>query len=301
MGLTFGLNSLIITGSIILITSIAILSFKMSRSEKSLLNSKKKTQKQKVTLTKKTQISPDTYQFSFSFKPGYKLGIQNGQHIKIYLQNENGLEISRNYTPITPVETSSHFDLVIKIYRANVHPDFPEGGLFTQLLDKLEIGSQIDISGPVGILNYQGNGKISYVDNIQKPQTYKNIIMVAGGTGITPMFQILQAIKNNVLDKTEISLLYVNRHENDILLRKELEYYKNTHNLHINLSLTQPSQEWNQLKGRISEEMIRSLYQDFITQNKQDDTIVLYCGPQGFNKGARTIFKQLGFKNLHTF
>lgn len=41
--------------------------------------------------------------------------------------------------------------------------------------------------------------------------------MVAGGTGITPLYQIIQAISNNK-DTVRLTLLYLNRTEDDILL-----------------------------------------------------------------------------------
>ena len=57
--------------------------------------------------------------------------------------------------------------------------------------------------------------------------------MVAGGTGITPMFQVIKAILSNAaVDTTQLRLLYTNRTESDILLRKELDA----------LAATQPKQ-----------------------------------------------------------
>lgn len=40
------------------------------------------------------------------------------------------------------------------------------------------------------------------------------LICVQGGTGITPMFQLIQDICNNPEDKTEISLIFTNKVEN---------------------------------------------------------------------------------------
>lgn len=44
--------------------------------------------------------------------------------------------------------------------------------------------------------------------------------MLAGGTGITPMFQVLNAILKNPKDHTCVTLLYGNLTQEDILLRK---------------------------------------------------------------------------------
>lgn len=56
-----------------------------------------------------------------------------------------------------------------------------------------------------------------------KPNEHKSILLVAGGSGITPLFQLTKAILNNPSDKTKLSLVYANNSEEDILLRKEFE------------------------------------------------------------------------------
>ena len=52
------------------------------------------------------------------------------------------------------------------------------------------------------------------------PKVFKKILMCCGGTGITPIYQLLMAICDNSNDTTEVFLLYANRTEDDILLRK---------------------------------------------------------------------------------
>ena len=43
----------------------------------------------------------------------------------------DGEEEERPYTPITPVNDTTFVDFLIKVYRKNVHPKFPEGGAMT--------------------------------------------------------------------------------------------------------------------------------------------------------------------------
>jgi cytochrome-b5 reductase len=50
---------------------------------------------------------------------------------------------------------------MIKIYRKNEHPDFPEGGKLTQHIEKMKIGDEIDmIKIGYGKMTYLGNGEI---------------------------------------------------------------------------------------------------------------------------------------------
>ena len=45
-------------------------------------------------------------------------------------------------------------DVLIKIYRPNCHPKFPHGGKLTPFIEKMEIGDQLNIEGPLGRFNY---------------------------------------------------------------------------------------------------------------------------------------------------
>ena len=47
--------------------------------------------------------------------------------------------------------------------------------------------------------------------------------MIAGGTGITPMYQVIREVLGNEEDKTRLTLIYANRSEKDILLKAELD------------------------------------------------------------------------------
>ena len=78
-------------------------------------------------------------------------------------------------------------DFVIKIYRKNVHPRFPDGGIMSQYVESLEAGATMLMEGPVGRLTYLGLGEFKITgrkENLHK----KKIGCVAGGTGITPVY-----------------------------------------------------------------------------------------------------------------
>lgn len=56
-----------------------------------------------------------------------------------------------------------------------------------------------------------------------KPNQYSHVTLIAGGSGITPLYQLTQAILRNPEDKAKISLVYANNTEEDILLKKEFD------------------------------------------------------------------------------
>ena len=59
----------------------------------------------------------------------------------------------------------------------------------------MKIGETLDFKGPIVKLPY-------------KPNQYKEIGMVAGGTGIAPMLQVVDEILENKSDKTKVSLIF---------------------------------------------------------------------------------------------
>ncbi|CAG0903385.1 unnamed protein product [Cyprideis torosa] len=158
-------------------------------------------------------------------------GLPIGQHVYLTARI-NGELVIRPYTPVTSDEDKGHMDLVIKVYFKDVHPKFPNGGKMSQYLESLEIGDTIDVRGPNGLLVYDGKGKFLIRKEKKLPPNtvrVKKVNMVAGGTGITPMLQIIRAVFRDADDRTEISLLFANQTEKDILLREELEEIQKAH------------------------------------------------------------------------
>lgn len=66
--------------------------------------------------------------------------------------------------------------------------------------------------------------KIKYEPNMKE-----SIGMVAGGTGITPMLQVLEHILANPNDRTKVHLVFANEEERDILLKPRLDALAKTH------------------------------------------------------------------------
>ena len=159
------------------------------------------------------------------------LTLAAGQHI--YLSARiNGSLVVRPYTPTTSDEDLGHMDLVVKVYMANVHPKFPDGGKMTQYLENLPIGDTIDVRGPSGLLIYNGKGVFDIKEDKKGPSKevkVKQVSMIAGGTGITPMLQLVRAVFRDPEDETCLSLLFANQTEEDILLRNELEEVQKKH------------------------------------------------------------------------
>ncbi|KYO26353.1 NADH-cytochrome b5 reductase 3 [Alligator mississippiensis] len=232
-----------------------------------------------LRLIDKEEVSHDTRRFRFALPTReHILGLPIGQHIYLSTRIDGNLVI-RPYTPVSSDDDKGFVDLVVKIYFRGVHPKFPDGGKMSQYLDSLKIGDTIDFRGPSGLLVYQGKGKFAIrPDKKSEPvtRTVKYVGMIAGGTGITPMLQLIRAIMKDKDDPTVCNLLFANQTEKDILLRPELEEVRVEYPDRFNLwyTLDRAPENWEYSQGYVNQDMIR----DHMPP-PQDDVLILMCGP----------------------
>jgi NAD(P)H-flavin reductase len=207
------------------------------------------------------------------------LGLPIGGHVFFYASMpdpESGevVEVARKYTPTSEVHQKGYCDFIIKVYHAGENPRFPHGGMMSQYLEKMEIGKYLKMEGPKGKLSYTGCGNF-YIS--KKYQIRRKIGMVAGGTGITPIFQIIQSVLANK-DKVKLTLLFANKSESDILIREHLEQFQEDHpdlfTLHYIIDKAEHPETWKHETGYITKEILERLM-----PKSSDDTIILTCGP----------------------
>jgi len=237
------------------------------------------TLKYPLKLVDKEVISPDTRRYRFALpSPEHILGLPVGQHIYLTARIDGQLVI-RPYTPVSSDDDKGFMDLVVKVYFKDVHPKFPEGGKMTQYLEKMEIGDYMDVRGPSGLLQYKGKGAFSIKADKKAEattKTAKNIGMIAGGTGITPMLQLVRQVFKDPQDTSELWLLFANQTEDDILLRGELEELASEHpgRFHLWFTLDRPAEAWEYSTGFINDTMISAHL-----PAPGPDTVVVMCGP----------------------
>uniref|UniRef100_A0A7S1BKY8 NADH-cytochrome b5 reductase n=2 Tax=Corethron hystrix TaxID=216773 RepID=A0A7S1BKY8_9STRA len=260
-------------------------------------------------LSKIQKISHDTRIFTFSLgSDDAFLGLPIGQHITFRFKDSDGKLVQRTYTPITGNEVRGCVKFVVKIYFAGVHPKFPDGGKLSQHLESLKVGDTLDMKGPKGHMTYLGYGKFrkhAYLRAPDETRQAKHFAMIAGGTGITPMLQLIKAVLRNPKDETTLSLLFANKSENDILLRDELETlvakYPEKINVHFTIEEA-PASGWKYSTGYVNKEMIES---HLLKKNTNKESIqFFFCGPPPMIKFCcLPTVKELGYTdaNYYTF
>jgi cytochrome-b5 reductase len=277
-------NAAIIIASAILATLVAC--FFLLKKEKSAMDP---NEFKPFKLIAKESLSHDTRRFTFSLQtPTTKLGLPIGQHISLKFTGADGKGVQRSYTPTSGDETLGKVTFVIKVYKAGVHPKFPDGGKMSQHLDSLKIGDTIDMKGPKGHLTFLGKGRFT-VKLMKKPleeRHGKHFGMIAGGTGITPMLQVLHAIFRDAKDSTTTaSLLFANQTEDDILVREELEALARDfpQRFKLHYTLDNPPEGWKGSTGFINKDMIAK---HVLKDGAADGAQVLMCGPPPMIKFA---------------
>lgn len=165
--------------------------------------------------------------------------------------------------PYTPSHTTiGYLELVVKCY--------PEGKM-SQHIHSLKPGDTLDFKGPM----------------LGTPITqneFASVGLIAGGSGITPMLQVAQRILANPDDQTEVSLIFANVSEDDIILKEKIDELIDEHpgQLRVLYVVDQPSRPgWRGARGYISKEMLRDYMPDpFLGPI----TKVLVCGPPAMVK-----------------
>ncbi|NWY23663.1 NB5R4 reductase, partial [Pheucticus melanocephalus] len=220
----------------------------------------------KCKLVSKTEVTHDTKLFCLMLPKGTHLRVPTGQHV--YLKHIiAGTEVVKPYTPVLPFlpldfqEDGVHIYLMIKIY---------SHGLFTQALDHLQIGDYISVSNP------EGNFKKSQV------QTSEDLLLLAGGTGFTPMVKLLNLALTEVSCLRTVKLIFFNKTEDDILWRNQLEQLAlKDERFEVQFILSQPSKDWVGKQGKISP----SLLSEFVKRSRRDSKVLIcICGPAPFTE-----------------
>uniref|UniRef100_A0A7S2SKK2 NADH-cytochrome b5 reductase n=1 Tax=Rhizochromulina marina TaxID=1034831 RepID=A0A7S2SKK2_9STRA len=154
----------------------------------------------------------------------------------IHVQAEQGgAKTVRPYTPTTTNFTQGYFDLVVKRY-----PD----GMMSSHFFGLNVGDKIQVKGPFPKIKYERN-------------MAKRVGMVAGGTGITPMLQVLEHALADSEDNTEFSLIYCNISPEDILLKDRLDdLAERYHRFRVFYVVEKPEEDWEQGSGYVTLDMI---------------------------------------------
>lgn len=231
---------------------------------------------QEFPLVKKTEVTHNVNIYRFGLPCATDIiGLPVGQHISISaVPKGSEKEIVRSYTPISSNEERSYVDFMIKTY--------PQGNI-SAYMATLKVGDTVKLRGPKGAMTYT-------------PNMCKHIGMIAGGTGITPMLQIIRQIhrgrpRRGGTDVTKVDLIFANVNDQDILLRSDLDkLVAEDPDLNIYYVLNNPPEGWQGGVGFVTPDMIQKQL-----PGPRPGVRIFICGPPPMVSALKKATESLGF------
>lgn len=242
-----------------------------------------------LKLKESNQITKDAKKYVFELNdPEVSSGITVGSFVVARVKTPEGT-VLRPYTPISDVDQKGEIEFAIKTY---------EKGKLSKFLSTLQPGDEVSFKGPISSF-------------LWKPNEFKQVYLIGGGAGITPLYQLLKAIVKNPNDSTKVDLIYSSSSD-DIMLRDEIDdLVKSSDKAQVHYFVSEAKKDWKGLRGRIDKQFLQENL-----PSPSDDVMIFVCGPPGFYEticGGKPnpilqgriggILSELGYtkKNVHKF
>jgi len=231
-----------------------------------LTNSEHAKGSMNLLLARIEQQTHDTRTLRFQVPKERRLSAKPGQFLT-FQWTIDGQRVTRSYT-ISSSPTHANY--------VEITPKRIENGCVSVFLnERAKPGLRVEASGPYGRF---------YFDET----LHKSIVLIAAGSGITPMISMLRYIDDLKL-ATPVTLLYCVRTAADIVFQNEIARLRaSLLNFKYDVCLSRPDPAWNGRSGRLTAE--------FVTQHVIDlnSPTFFLCGPKGFMENARQILSTLG-------
>jgi cytochrome-b5 reductase len=224
-----------------------------------------------LRLISSERVSHNTSKFRFAFPNDQQLAGYNVASCLLVkatcgvLDKQTGVktvqDVIRPYTPTSSPDARGYLELVIKQY--------PDGPMSNHIFN-LKVGDQLLFKGPIAKIKYETNA-------------WSHIGMIAGGTGITPMLQVIHRALSDPADKTKVTLVFGNISSDDILLKKELDALAGQYpdRFKVHYTLDKPTESWKGFRGFITSDMLKEAG---LPNASDDKVMVMVCGSSGMLK-----------------
>ncbi|MEZ4373510.1 MAG: ferredoxin--NADP reductase [Polyangiaceae bacterium] len=146
-----------------------------------------------------------------------------------------------------------------------------DGRVSSYLNDHLEAGSLLRLLGPSGEFVTRGTPEL---------------VLVAGGSGITPMRSILEAcLLSPAGPRQRVCLIYGNRSERDVIFQRELQAWAERFPRHFRYVevLSEPEGEYAGPRSLLTRDCLASL----LAEHAPAEADFMLCGPEGMLVEAR--------------
>jgi glycine betaine catabolism B len=215
-----------------------------------------------------TAQTPDSKTLRFILPIERKLNARPGQFLTFSFLFD-GKKITRSYSICSSPARSGYVEITPK--------RVSQGCASVFLNERASVGMTVEANGAFGRFCFDES-------------KHRNVVLLAAGSGITPMISMLRYMDDLCLETT-VTLLYCVRTGNDIIFHGELEELRGRlKNFQYHLLLSQAHAEWTGRRGHVSREFI----EDTIKETTSTDFFL--CGPPPFMEASRSILTGIGVK-----
>jgi ferredoxin-NADP reductase/DMSO/TMAO reductase YedYZ heme-binding membrane subunit len=212
----------------------------------------------------------DTVTLRFPLSVGMPLGAKPGQFLT-FDWVVNGKKVPRSYSVSSSPRRNDYVEVTVK----------QQGVVSTFLNREAQPGLNVTAHGPFGQFCFDET-------------RHKRIVLLAGGSGITPIMSMLRYIEE-VAPETQVNLFYGVRGESDVIFGEDLaNLQKRLPAFRYILIASRPGPDWTGLHGYLS----RSTLED-VLENIDGRTFFL-CGPPPFMQSMKEILSALGVPAAQT-
>ena len=219
-----------------------------------------------LLLTQVEKQTHDTKTLRFKVLKGSRFVARPGQFLTFHWTID-GQRVSRSYS----ISSSPIREDCVEITSKRVE----NGRVSVFLNDRAKPGLEVEASGPYGRF---------YFDQSH----HKSIVLIAAGSGITPIMSMLSYIDDLIL-ANPVRLLYCVRTPKDIIFEKELARLRESlPNFDYEVCPSRPDRAWAGHSGRLTQEFVSQRVNDL------DSPTFFLCGPKGFMESTKRILSNLG-------
>jgi len=221
-----------------------------------------------LKLVRTTRQTSDAKTLRFVVSNEQKFRARPGQFLTFSFLFD-GKKVSRSYSICSSTARSGYVEITPK--------RVDKGCVSVFLNDRAQLGMTVEANGPFGQF---------YFDETKHQQ----LVLLAAGSGITPMIAMLRYIDDLCLE-TPATLLYCVRTRSDIIFHRELEELKTRlNNFRYHLLLSQPDAEWTGPRGHVSREFV----EDRIKHHEAP--VFFLCGPPPFMEACHGVLTGMDVK-----
>jgi len=231
---------------------------------------------EQIKVSKIINEAPDTISIQFDIIPELSELFQYlpGQYLTIRL-NVNGNDERRAYSISSSPILNEPLQITVK--------NSTNSPFLNYLTTKVKVNDFLQVMPPLG--NFTLDPK-----NIDS----KYYVMIAGGSGITPIISIIKTLLYANSD-CKIYLFYSNKNASNIIFKNQLNELEQKFNSRFKIFhfLTEGSESFEHFRGRINSQILGDLFKEHILDFNEAVQFYL-CGPQGLMEEAERAIINIG-------